>query len=151
MYSQVRHLASLLRMLFCREQLLMTRPARTLSTIIVIVASVVISGGARSTDAGAPGPQVIGPFAACIGVSSTTFVSASNLIKSEVCSNLSQLLSGAETTSQIGTDIQTLYTDLQTDFSLTPLCAASLMGVFVQSVITGQISAGSCSPETQVP
>jgi hypothetical protein len=65
-------------------------------------------------------------------------------IKSNVCTNAQQLLAGTQISKQIGTDIQAVYVDIQTDFSLTPLCAASLMVDFVQKVITGTIGAGSC-------
>ena len=43
-----------------------------------------------------------------------------------------------------GPHILAVYIDTQTDVSLTPLCAASLMGVFAQRPITGKIRAGFC-------
>jgi hypothetical protein len=91
-----------------------------------------------------PNYPAVSLLPACRGIPISTQKEALNLIKSEVCTNLEQLLSGIQTGNQIGTDIQALYTDLQTDLSLTPLCAASLMGVFAQKLITGKISAGSC-------
>jgi hypothetical protein len=81
---------------------------------------------------------------ACKGISIAAQTGAFELLKSEVCSNFAQIISGTQTTSQIGTDIQNAYADMQKNFSLTPFCAASLMGVFAQRIVNGKISAGSC-------
>jgi hypothetical protein len=81
---------------------------------------------------------------ACKGISIAAQTGAFELLKSEVCTNFAQIITGTQTTSQIGTDIQNAYDDMQKNFSLTPFCAASLMGVFAQRVVNGKISAGSC-------
>jgi hypothetical protein len=91
-----------------------------------------------------PNNLAVSLIPACKGIPIATQKEALRLVKSEVCTDFAQLLSGTQTSDQIGTDIQAVYTDMQTDFSLTPLCAASLMGVFAQELITGKISAGFC-------
>lgn len=83
-------------------------------------------------------------LAACKGTSNITLKKGLGLVQSEVCTDFQQLISGVQTGNQIGTDIQTLLTDLQDNFTLTPFCAASLMLVFAQEVIDGNIGAGSC-------
>ena len=124
-------------------------PIRTFTifalTFVVVIAAVKQAYADGVDDAlTTPNNPAVSLLPACSGIPISTQKEALKLVKSEVCTNLAQLLSGSQTGAQIGTDLQTLYTDLQTDLLLTPLCAASLMGVFAQRLITGKISAGSC-------
>jgi hypothetical protein len=126
------------------------RTLRKLSSVFAIASVITLSVAMKTAaadgveDALATPNNAVSLLPACQGIPIATQREALKLVKSEVCTNLAQLLSGIQTGNQIGTDIQALYTDLQTNLSLTPLCAASLMGVFAQKVITGKISAGSC-------
>jgi hypothetical protein len=127
------------------------RISSKLSLVFAVVSVIAIPFGVRTVAADAvedvlatPNNAAVSLLPACQGIPIATQREALKLVKSEVCTNLVQLLTGIQTGNQIGTDIQALYTDLQTNLSLTPLCAASLMGVFAQRLITGKISAGSC-------
>ncbi|MBV8809524.1 MAG: hypothetical protein JO033_12695 [Acidobacteriaceae bacterium] len=84
------------------------------------------------------------PFSACGTFSLQTQQQAFKLIKSEACNELNLIVTGVHSGNDIGPDIVTLFTDLQTQLSLTPLCAASLIGVFAQRLVTAQVSAASC-------
>ena len=127
------------------------RALRKLSSVFAVASVITVSVAMQTAAAdgvddvlATPNNGAVSLLPACQGIPIATQREALKLVKSEVCTNLAQLLSGIQTGNQIGTDIQALYTDLQTDLSLTPLCAASLMGVFAQKLITGKISAGSC-------
>jgi hypothetical protein len=121
-----------------------------LSLVLALVFVVIVSVGARASadevdeTLATPNNLAVSLIPACKGIPIATQKEALKLVKSEVCTDLVQLLSGTQTSDQIGNDIQAVYNDLQTDLSLTPLCAASLMGVFAQRLITGKISAGFC-------
>jgi hypothetical protein len=122
------------------------RLTSVLALVFVLTTSVGTRASADEVDdaLATPNNPAVSLFPACGGTPIASQRKALKSIKSEVCTDLAQLLSGAQTSDQIGTDIQAVYTDIQTDFSLTPLCAASLMGVFVQRLVTGKVSAGSC-------
>jgi len=131
---------------------LQIRHTSRLLAIVLFVLSVLISGAARTPQAGANSDiqtsvKSSSSFPACKGLPIPAQMKAFQLIKSEVCTNLTQLLTVVQTGNQIGTDITTLFNDLQVELSLTPLCAGSLMGVFVQSLISGEVSAASCPAE----
>jgi hypothetical protein len=81
---------------------------------------------------------------ACDGVSSGLLRNGLTLVKSEVCTDFAQLMSGSQSGNNIGNDLGALLTDLQTDFNLPSFCAASLMLVFAQQIVNGKISVGSC-------
>ena len=80
---------------------------------------------------------------ACSGIPIAQQQSALTLIKSDVCMDLEQFLIGTQTKNQFGPDLQAIYIDVQLQFSLPHWCAASLILVFAQNVITGKISADS--------
>jgi hypothetical protein len=129
------------------------RTLRKLSSVFAVVSVISISFAMRTAAAdgledvlATPNNGAVSSLPACQGIPIATQREALKLVKSEVCTNLAQLLNGIQTGNQIGTDVQTLYTDLQTDLSLTPLCAASHIGVFAQKLITGKISAGPARP-----
>jgi len=82
---------------------------------------------------------------ACAGVPDGMVRKGLKLVKTEVCTDFSQIMSGAQTGQNIGGDLQMLLTDLQSgDLTLPAFCAASLMLVFAQQVVSGNISMGSC-------
>jgi hypothetical protein len=118
----------------------------TLALVFIVTASVGARASADEVDEALTTPTnpVVTLIPACKGIPIATQKEGLKLVKSAVCTDLVQLLSGTQTSDQIGNDIQAVYTDLQTDLSLTPLCAASLMGVLAQRLITGKISAGFC-------
>lgn len=117
-----------------------------LALVFVVTASVGARASADEVDEALATPynSTVTLIPACQGIPIATQKEGLQLVKSEVCTDLVQLLGGTQTSDQIGNDIQAVYTDLQTDLLLTPLCAASLMGVFAQRLITGKISAGFC-------
>jgi hypothetical protein len=128
----------------------MTRMASrfaSLFVLIFVVASIAtsrVSADGVDDALAAPNNAAVSLLPACKGIPIARQREALKLIKSEVCTALTQLLSGTQTGNDIGTDIRDVYADLHTDLELTPICSASLMGVFVQRLITGKISAGSC-------
>jgi hypothetical protein len=81
---------------------------------------------------------------ACSGVSDGLVRNGLRLVKSEVCTDFAQIMSGAQSGQNIGSDLQSLLVDLQADFGLPAFCAASLMLVFAQQVVNAKISLGSC-------
>jgi hypothetical protein len=81
---------------------------------------------------------------ACNGVSNGLLHNGLTLVKTEVCTDFAQLMSGSQNGNNIGPDLGSLLTDLQSDFNLPTFCAASLMLVFAQQIVNGQISVGSC-------
>jgi hypothetical protein len=81
---------------------------------------------------------------ACDGYADGVLRNGLLLVKSEVCTDFAQLMSGSQSGNNIGTDLGALLTDLQTDFKVPPFCAASLMLVFAQQIVNGKISVGSC-------
>jgi hypothetical protein len=81
---------------------------------------------------------------ACIGVSNGLLRNGLTLVQSEVCTDFTQIMGGTQNGNNIGNDLGTLLTDLQTEFNLPTFCAASLMLVFAQQIVDGQISVGSC-------
>jgi hypothetical protein len=121
---------------------LQTGSPRRLSTVLVlsVCALVCVFKGVASA-------QTNGQFSACGGVQTATLKSAFRLIQSEVCNELNLIVTGVHSGNNIGPDIVTLYNDLQTQLSLTPLCAASLMAVFAQEVINHEVSAAACPAE----
>ena len=124
-----------------------TGSPRRLSTVnmISVCALVCVFKGVASATVSPT--QASGQFAACGAAQTATLKSAFALIQSEVCSDLDLIVTGVQSGNNIGPDIVTLYNDLQTQLSLTPLCAASLMGVFAQEVINHEVSAASCPAE----
>lgn len=81
---------------------------------------------------------------ACSGISNGLLRNGLTLVKSEVCTDFAQLMSGSKSGNNIGNDLGALLIDLQTDFDLPSFCAASLMLVFAQQIVNGKISVGSC-------
>jgi hypothetical protein len=118
---------------------------------VPLMALLLIPAGERAATADAidqllntPNNSAASLVPACKGFPIATQNKALLLIKSDVCSDLAQVLNGTQSGSQIGSDFQAIYVDLQSNFSLTPICAGSLMAVFAQRLITGRVSAGLC-------
>ena len=91
-----------------------------------------------------PNDAAINLLPACEGTPIATQREAVKLIKSDVCTDALELITGVQTGKQIGPDIQAVYGDIESDLSVKPMCAASLMADFVQSLITGRLSVGFC-------
>ncbi|MBV8894032.1 MAG: hypothetical protein JO138_23680 [Acidobacteriaceae bacterium] len=121
-----------------------TRLARKLPKFAIFIFLVTISAVAPAAIGANTGNQPSNPFSACAALSTQTQQAAFKLIKSEACNELNLIVIGVNSGNDIGPAIVTLFTDLQTQFSLTPLCAASLIGVFAQRLVTAQVSAASC-------
>ena len=81
---------------------------------------------------------------ACDGIADGSLRNGLLLVKSEVCTDFAQLMSGSQSGNNIGNDLGALLSDLQADFKVPPFCAASLMLVFAQQIVNGRISVGSC-------
>jgi hypothetical protein len=80
---------------------------------------------------------------ACSTMSSLTIMNGLNLIKSEACTDFGQVMSGAQSSNNIGNDLQSIFVNLQ-GMGLPAFCSASLMLVVAQAVIDGKIGIGSC-------
>jgi hypothetical protein len=108
------------------------------------IAAAMPAAATDSVDGAAPDDSVISPLPACKGTPIAAQRQAFKLIKSDVCTDAMELLTGIQTGKQIGSDIQAVYSDLESNFSLKPLCAASQMADFVQRVVSGKLSVGFC-------
>jgi hypothetical protein len=126
-----------------------TQVARDWLPIILPIAFVnfavaVSTIAADPVDAAAPSGPTVGALPACKGTPVETQKEAVKLIKTDVCTDALELLTGVQTGKQIGQDIQGVYDDIESDLSVKPICAASLMADFVQQLITGKLSVGFC-------
>jgi hypothetical protein len=90
-----------------------------------------------------PNDPAVSLVPACNGIPKDAQIEALQLIKSNVCAAFTEVLN-TQSGDLIGFQIQDTYLQLQVRLSMTPLCAASLMAVFAQKVISGSFSAGSC-------
>lgn len=80
---------------------------------------------------------------ACSTMSNASIMNGLNLVKSEACTDFAQLMSGSQSSNNIGNDLGAAFLDLQ-GLGLPAFCAASLMLVVAQAVIDGKLGVGSC-------
>jgi hypothetical protein len=86
-------------------------------------------------------------IATCKGVATSKINAATASAKAQVCTHAAAIAANSERTSknQLAADAKAIFTSLETQFNLPPFCAAAIVGVLIQGLNDGSVSAGSCA------
>ena len=85
-------------------------------------------------------------IAACKGVSPSIVTQAEQSAQTQACARAAQYVIGTEkaTKQNVTADAKAIFLSLESQFSLPPFCAASIVAVLAQELSNGKLSAGSC-------